>query len=47
VMIGYGLLAANGGNYTGQDHSVLARSVVGRSGSVLASIMLVITGIGW
>jgi purine-cytosine permease-like protein len=47
VMIGYCLLAANVGTFTGQAHSVLARSVLGKSGSGLASVLLVITGMGW
>lgn len=47
VMVGYGLLAANVGTFTGQAHSVLVRSVLGRSGSGLASVLLVITGMGW
>ena len=47
VMVGYGLLAANVGTRTGQAHSILARSVLGRSGSGLASVLLVVTGMGW
>ena len=47
IMVGYALLAANVGTITGQAHSVLARGVLGSSGSVLASILLVITGMGW
>src|SRR5580704_11176998 len=47
VMVSYGLLAANVGTVTGQPHSVLARGVLGRSGSALASVLLVVTGLGW
>jgi purine-cytosine permease-like protein len=47
VMIGYGLLAATVGTVTGQPHSVLARGVLGKSGSALASVLLVVTGMGW
>jgi purine-cytosine permease-like protein len=47
VMVGYGMLAANVGTVTGQPHSVLARGVLGRSGSALASLLLIITGMGW
>lgn len=47
VMVGYGLLAANVGARTGQAHSVLARGVLGQSGSLLASVLLVVTGMGW
>ena len=47
VMVGYGMLAANVGTETGQPHSVLARSVLGRSGSALASVLLIVTGMGW
>lgn len=47
VMVGYGLLAANVGTVTGQPHSVLARGVLGKSGSALASLLLVVTGMGW
>jgi cytosine permease len=47
VMLGYGLLAANVGTVTGQPHSVLARGVLGKSGSALASLLLIVTGMGW
>jgi cytosine permease len=47
VMTGYGLLAAGVGTVTGQPHSVLARGVLGRSGSGLASLLLIVTGMGW
>lgn len=47
VMLGYGLLATNVGTITGQAHSVLARGVLGKSGSALASLLLVVTGLGW
>jgi purine-cytosine permease-like protein len=47
VMIGYGMLAANVGTITGQPHSVLARGVLGKSGSALASLLLAVTGMGW
>jgi purine-cytosine permease-like protein len=47
VMVGYGLLAANVGTVTGQPHSVLARGVLGKSGSALASVLLLVTGMGW
>jgi purine-cytosine permease-like protein len=47
VMVGYGLLAANVGTVTGQPHSVLARGVLGKSGSALASLLLLVTGMGW
>lgn len=47
VMVGYGLLAANVGTITGQPHSVLARGVLGKSGSTLASLLLLVTGLGW
>jgi cytosine permease len=47
VMVGYGLLAANVGTVTGQPHSVLARGVLGKSGSALASLLLIVTGMGW
>jgi len=47
VMVSYGMLAANVGTVTGQPHSVLARGVLGRSGSALASVLLVVTGLGW
>ena len=47
VMTGYGLLAANVGTVTGQAHSVLARGVLGRAGSGLASLLLIVTGMGW
>jgi purine-cytosine permease-like protein len=47
VMVGYGLLATNVGTITGQPHSVLARGVLGRSGSALASLLLAVTGLGW
>ncbi|MDT7585577.1 MAG: hypothetical protein QOC67_728 [Pseudonocardiales bacterium] len=47
VMAGYGLLATNVGTITGQPHSVLARGVLGKSGSALASVLLVLTGLGW
>jgi purine-cytosine permease-like protein len=47
VMVGYGMLAANVGTYTGQPHSVLARGVLGKSGSALASLLLIVTGMGW
>ncbi len=47
VMTGYGLLAGGVGTVTGQPHSVLARGVLGRSGSGLASLLLIVTGMGW
>ncbi|WP_127360656.1 cytosine permease [Actinacidiphila soli] len=47
VMVGYGLLATNVGTVTGQPHSVLARGVLGKSGSALASVLLAVTGLGW
>ena len=47
VTAGYGLLATNVGTITGQPHSVLARGVLGKSGSALASVLLVLTGLGW
>jgi purine-cytosine permease-like protein len=47
VMVGYGMLAANVGTITGQPHSVLARGVLGKSGSALASLLLAVTGMGW
>jgi purine-cytosine permease-like protein len=47
VMIAYGSLAANVGTVTGQPHSVLARGVLGKSGSALASVLLIVTGLGW
>ena len=47
IMTAYGLLAANAGTYTGQPHSVLARGVLGRTGSALASLLLIVTGLGW
>jgi len=47
AMTGYGLLAANVGTQTGQPHSILARGVLGRSGSALASVLLIVTGLGW
>ncbi|MDT7649256.1 MAG: hypothetical protein QOI36_662, partial [Pseudonocardiales bacterium] len=47
VMVGYGLLATNVGTITGQPHAVLARGVLGKSGSALASLLLAVTGLGW
>jgi purine-cytosine permease-like protein len=47
VMTGYGLLAGGVGTVTGQPHSVLARGVLGRAGSGLASLLLIVTGMGW
>jgi purine-cytosine permease-like protein len=47
VMVGYGMLAANVGTRTGQPHSILARGVLGKSGSALASLLLIVTGMGW
>ncbi|HET6504263.1 MAG TPA: cytosine permease [Amycolatopsis sp.] len=47
VMAGYGLLATNVGTVTGQPHSVLARGVLGKTGSTLASLLLAVTGLGW
>jgi purine-cytosine permease-like protein len=47
VMTCYGLLAGGVGTVTGQPHSVLARGVLGRAGSGLASLLLIVTGMGW
>lgn len=47
AMVGYGMLAANVGTETGQPHSVLARGILGKSGSALASVLLIVTGMGW
>lgn len=47
VMVGYAMLAANVGTVTGQPHSVLARGILGKSGSALASLLLAVTGMGW
>ncbi len=47
AMVGYGMLAANVGTETGQPHSILARGILGKSGSALASALLIVTGMGW
>jgi cytosine permease len=47
IMMVYGYCAANLGSLTGQAHSVLTRGILGRGGSGLASVLLLITGLGW
>jgi purine-cytosine permease-like protein len=43
----YGMFAAYLGARTGQTHSLLTRSIFGVWGSVLVSVIIVITQIGW
>jgi purine-cytosine permease-like protein len=43
----YGLLAGNLGAVTGQPHSLLARTIFGRIGSSVVSVLLIIMGLGW
>jgi purine-cytosine permease-like protein len=47
IVMAYGYCAANLGSATGQAHSVLTRGILGRWGSGLASVLLLITGLGW
>ena len=43
----YGWGASNLGAFTGQTHTLLTRSVFGRAGSGLVSVLLMIMGMGW
>lgn len=43
----YGLGSSNLGAFTGQTHTLLTRSVFGRVGSGLVSVLLIIMGMGW
>jgi len=43
----YGIFAGLIGAYTGQTHPVLTRTVFGRAGSVIVSLLLIIMGMGW
>jgi purine-cytosine permease-like protein len=43
----YGAFAAYLGSRTGQTHSLLSRSIFGRSGSALVCVFLIIGPIGW
>jgi purine-cytosine permease-like protein len=43
----YGVGAANIGAATGQMHTLLARTIFGKAGSGIVSVLLIIMGMGW
>jgi len=43
----YGIFAALLGAHTGQAHPILTRTIFGRAGSAIVSLLLVIMGMGW
>jgi purine-cytosine permease-like protein len=43
----YGTFAAYLGSRTGQTHALLSRSIFGRTGSLLISLLLIVAPIGW
>ena len=47
AMYFYGWGASNLGAYTGQTHTVLTRTIFGRVGSGIVSLLLIIMGMGW
>jgi purine-cytosine permease-like protein len=47
IYVAYAMLAAYLGSRTGQTHSLLTRSIFGRTGSYLVSLFLVIGPLGW
>lgn len=47
IIIGYGIGAANLGARTGQTVTLLARTIFGRAGSGMVSILLTMVGMGW
>jgi purine-cytosine permease-like protein len=47
VYLGYALPAAYLGSTTGQTHALLTRSVLGRVGSALVSLLLIAVAAGW
>ena len=47
AILAYGLGAANAGAATGQGVALLARSIFGRIGTGVVSILLIVMGIGW
>jgi cytosine permease len=47
VIFAYGVLASNLGTVTGQTHTLLTRTIYGRAGSGVVSVLLIIMGMGW
>jgi purine-cytosine permease-like protein len=47
TMLIYGMLAANVGAATGQALALLARTIFGRVGTYVVSVLLIVMGIGW
>lgn len=47
IYVAYAMLAAYLGSRTGQTHSLLTRSIFGKTGSYLVSLFLVIGPLGW
>lgn len=47
IIMLYGFGAANLGAYTGQTHTLLTRTIFGRVGSGIVSVLLVLVGLGW
>jgi purine-cytosine permease-like protein len=47
TIFAYGVGASNLGNYTGQTHTLLTRTIYGRYGSGFVSLLLIVMGMGW
>lgn len=47
TIFAYGVGATNLGNYTGQTHTLLTRTIYGRYGSGFVSFLLILMGMGW
>ena len=47
AIFAYGIGASYLGNYTGQTHTLLTRTIYGRFGSGFVSFLLIVMGMGW